>query len=500
MSTVRATRLPPRVGAVVACCALSVGAQGPSEESAALLEQGRRAYAVGQYAVALSTFTEATRSTDTAIATPAKHGVVRTALRTAEFALARRVVEGLLADGARDGALLALHGDVSWAHGLFDDAEEAYEAATRASTSLMDAHRGLAQALASRGLFERALAEAGTALSLDPEDAELRAVTGSIYERLGRYTDAAAAYEAYAARLPSSERVAASTARGRAHFLLAFRGRRPLEVEPWGAGLSRPVPFKLVNHKVVLQGRLNGAAVDFVLDTGAERTAITPDVALRAGVRTQGSTFAAGVGRSAWRRVALARVDTLEVGPLRVRHVPVAVRAPARGGAPRWQGQTLSPLALGVSVVVDYPRKEVRFGRQLPVDASDLALPMRMHRLPLVRGTLNGGRQAAFIVDTGGEVISLNGEVAESLDVRAPRHIPLRVQGLEGVDESAFLLPGVDLDIASISYRRIGVAVLDLRSPSVLLGFQVGGIVGHMFLADRRVSFDLARSELRLSR
>ena len=75
----------------------------------------------------------------------------------------------------------------------------------------------------------------------------------------------------------------------------------------------------------------------------------------------------------------------------------------------------------------------------------------------------------------------------------------MRVQGLEGLDESAFLLPGVDLDVASIAYRRIGVAVLDLRSPSVLLGFQIGGIVGHMFLADRRVSFDLARSELRLS-
>jgi hypothetical protein len=180
--------------------------------------------------------------------------------------------------------------------------------------------------------------------------------------------------------------------------------------------------------------------------------------------------------------------------------VPVAVRAPARGGAPRWQSQTLSPLALGVSVVVDYPRREVRFGHDVQVEPGDLALPMRVHRLPLVRGTLNGGRAAAFIVDTGGEVISLNGEVAGLLDVRAPRHIPLRVQGLEGVDESAFLLPGVNLDIASISYRQIGVAVLDLRSPSVLLGFQVGGIVGHAFLAGRRVSFDLERSELRLSR
>ena len=448
----------------------------------------------------LTAFTEAARSADPALATDAKRGMARTALRTAEFALARRVVDGLLAEGPGDAGLLALHGDVSWAYGLFDEAEAAYEAAAQASTSRMDAHRGLARALASRGLLQRALAEAGTALALGPEDAEARAVSGSIYERLGRYDDAAAAYDAYADRLPSSERIAVGTARVRAQFLRAFEGRTPLEVEPWDEGLSRPMRFKLVNRKVVLEGRVNGVPVDFVLDTGAERTAITPDVALRAEARPQGSTLAAGVGRAAWRRVTLARLDRLEVGPLRVRNVPVAVRAPARGGAARWQSQTLSPLALGVSVVVDYPRREVRFGHDLPVDANDLALPMRMHRVPLVRGTLNGGRQAAFIVDTGGEVISINNEVAVSLDVRAPRHIPLRVHGLEGVDESAFLLPGVDLDIASISYRGIGVAVLDLRSPSVLLGFQVGGIVGHAFLADRRVSFDLARSELRLSR
>ena len=91
---------------------------------------------------------------------------------------------------------------------------------------------------------------------------------------------------------------------------------------------------------------------------------------------------------------------------------------------------------------------------------------------------LNGGRPAAFIVDTGGEVISLNADVADSLALRPARRIPLRVYGLEGLDSSAFLLPGVDLDVASIALRQIGVAVLDLRSPSVLLGFQIGGIVG----------------------
>ena len=47
------------------------------------------------------------------------------------------------------------------------------------------------------------------------------------------------------------------------------------------------------------------------------------------------------------------------------------------------------------------------------------------------------------------------------------------------MDANAYLLPGVDVDFDEIEYRNVGLAVLNLRAPSVLLGFQVGGIVGH---------------------
>jgi hypothetical protein len=68
------------------------------------------------------------------------------------------------------------------------------------------------------------------------------------------------------------------------------------------------------------------------------------------------------------------------------------------------------------------------------------------------------------------------------------------------MDVDAFLLPGVNLDFDEIEYRNVGLAVLNLRAPSVLLGFQVGGIVGHRFLSEYRVAMDVARSELRLDK
>ena len=81
-----------------------------------------------------------------------------------------------------------------------------------------------------------------------------------------------------------------------------------------------------------------------------------------------------------------------------------------------------------------------------------------------------------------------------------PRRIPLRVHGMSGMDADAYLLTGVNVDFDEIEYRNVGLAVLNLRAPSVLLGFQVGGIVGHWFLGGYRVSLDMDRSEVRLEK
>ena len=73
--------------------------------------------------------------------------------------------------------------------------------------------------------------------------------------------------------------------------------------------------------------------------------------------------------------------------------------------------------------------------------------------------------------------------------------------GSSGWDTEAFLLPGINLAFdAGIQYRNFSVIVLNLDTPSALLGFQVGGIVGHRFLSNYRVGIDLERSMLRLKK
>ena len=125
---------------------------------------------------------------------------------------------------------------------------------------------------------------------------------------------------------------------------------------------------------------------------------------------------------------------------------------------------------------------------------------MRVHRLAMVRGLLNSKHPTYFVVDTGGEVISISSETAQTLPASPFRRIPLRVWGTSGWDREAFLLPGMSLDFDRIEYRNFSLVVLNLRAPSLLLGFQLGGIVGHKFLASYRVTMDLAASELRLQK
>src|SRR5688500_14257297 len=437
----------------------------------------------GRYAEALSAYDAVTRADDAALADRARKGKVRSALRIAEFRVAREEAEHF-AGRVDDGEASALLGDALWSMGLFDEADPEYARAIAINPESSRGRYGAARSLAMRSRLDEALRLTQATLASAPRDSDLHALAGSILERLNRFDEAATAYDSYAALLPAGEATAITTARARADFLRSFTGRVPLDLDARDARGVHTVPFKLVRNKVVLEGRLNGQSVEWVLDTGAERTGISHELAFRGRVRAVTTTYTAGVGRASLRQIQLGRADTQEIGRLRIRNVPVSIRNPVANGAPRWQGERLSPLALGLSAIVDYQKRQVVLARRLPDETAAITLPMRMHRLPLVRGTLNDEHPTYFVVDTGGEVISISADTATALRMPPTRRIPLRVFGLSGPDESAFLLPGVDLDFEDIAFHKVGLAVLNLRAPSVLLGFPVGGIVGHRFLGE----------------
>jgi predicted aspartyl protease len=327
-----------------------------------------------------------------------------------------------------------LYGDSLWAAGLFDESDELYQAALELNPQSSRARFGHARSMATRNRLDEALNEALAASAASPRDAEIHHAVGAIYERMNRFDEAANAYLNYINLLPNRDRSEkAAWSRAQVRFLKAFEGKIPVQMDEETATRRHTVPFKLVADKVIVQGRVNGERQqDFVLDTGSEEIVISRQTAQRAGVQPITYTLSAGVGEVGLRGLQLGRLNTLEIGTMKVHNLPVLIKSPALRGLPKREGESFSPLALGMSMVIDYHRRQLTLARDLEVEEADFKLPMRVHRLAMVRGTLNGQYPAYFVIDTGGEVISISADVAESLTMTPRRRIPLKVYGTSG--------------------------------------------------------------------
>jgi len=504
--TVRGLTAAAMAAALVAGLTLVGQARGlvPSQAADVEIQIARKLFAQGDFPAALVLFREAEKyAPELDQRRRALTGIVRSALRVARFGLAMRTGAELASLQPQDGDAVALYGDALWASGLFPEAEQQYRHAMELNPKTARALNGLALLAAARSQLDRAMTDAQAARALDPDGQQIQHTVGMIYERMHRYADAADAYEQYVDLLPNKDRsLKAVWARAEIKFLRSFKDRQPFATDAADQDALHTVGFRLVNHKVIVRASLNGKPdQDLVLDTGAEQTVISEATARDLGLKPVTFTLSAGVGDIGLRGLQLARLDSLRIGPFTVHNVPCVIKNPALKDVPTKAADSFSPLALGLSMRIDYARHELIFGRHLPHESDAVQLPLYLNRLATVRGTINGGHPASFVVDTGGEVISISEAMAGTLGypADAPR-IPLKVYGTSGWDRDAFLMPGVDLRFAGIRYRNFPVVVLNLRAPSVLLGYQLGGIVGQQFLSKYRVTIDLERSVLALTK
>jgi tetratricopeptide (TPR) repeat protein len=491
------------VAVALAAASFTLYAQAiPQSQSAEIQRQlGDEFLAEGRYQDALEAFQHALPIAGPDDLRAVRSGLVQSALRVAEFDLARTEAEKLVAASPKSPEAVALYADALWASGLFEEAEIRYRDTLAVAPDLARGHHGLARALAARSKLSEAMDEAQTALRLAPRDLEVHHTVGAIYERMHRFEEAAGAFSNYVNLLPNKDHSEkADWSRSEIKFLRSFGQRVPYEMDPSPDDQVYTIDFRLMNEKVVVRAKVNdGSFQDFVVDTGAENTVISRPTAQRLGITPITYTLSAGVGDVGLRGLQLARINSLELGLLKLRNVPCLIKDPPLRDLPVKEAESLSPLSLGFSMVIDYKTKKITFGKHLPQEATDFNLPLRLHRLATVRGTVDGVHPANFVVDTGGEVISISRATASAIGRSEPtRKIALKVFGSSGWDKDAFLLPGVDLSFDLIKYTNFPVVVLNLNTPSALLGFQLGGIVGHKFLSKYRVGIDLENSVLRL--
>lgn len=478
----------------------AVEALAPTDTPEIQLQLGHLLYGDGRFSEALTAYEQAVGSTEPRVRHPARLGLVRSALRIGSFQKARSAAEVLREEQPSDALALAVYGDAMWSAGLFEEADRGYQEALAASPDEARAHNGVARVLAARGRFDEALEHSQRAVRVEPREADFHHTLGNVYERLGRYDHAATALSSFINLLPKGMAdPRAPWAMAELKFLMSFGTKAPYEF------VSSPeqvytLPFRLENEKIIIQGRVNGSRPhDFIVDTGAELSTISRITSEKEGVTPITYTVSAGVGEVGLRGLQLGRIDKLEFGALRVKQVPCIIKSPALQDLPVPEGESFSPLAMGLSVSVDYGRRVMTLAKRLPASGpADVTMDLWMNRLATVRGMVGDGHPRSFVVDTGGQVISISTDTARALPPVELRKIALKVYGASGWDREAYLMPGVDLAFDAIRFPKMSVVVLNLRAPSVLLGYELGGIVGHRFLSKYHVTIDLQKSELRL--
>ena len=429
-------------------------------------------------------------------------GEVKGILRMGGFESAVDEAAALLESVPGNPQAMAVLGDALWAAGRFVEAEITYDKVLALDATEPRALHGRGRSLAAKRQLTAALADVRAAVTRDPGEEAYLYTLADVLEQMRRYPEAAEALARYEAVMPDAKSSnAARWAHAQAELLRRFGTATPFDID--GPEQTFTMPFRVENGKVLVKASINGRpAIDVVVDTGAEHASLTPDVARasRGDALTVIPTAGIGEREVGFRDLQMGRIERLDIGPLHVKNVACFIKAPALTNVPITETQGFAPLALGLSVTIDYASQVLTMARQLPADAGGLRLPLRMQRLAMVNGSVNS-KLAAFIIDTGGELgLVVSGRVAEGVNADpALRRIPINVYGTAGKDRNAFVLPFVDIFFGrGVAMPQASVAVLNLDAPSWLLGIDIGGIVGHSFLSKYKVTFDLQRGELAL--
>ena len=320
----------------------------------------------------------------------------------------------------RDPESMTLYGDALWASGLFEEAEAQYRDALALAPELARGHHGMARvarrAQPARRGDERGAggAAAVAARSRDPPHRrhDLRAACTSTRRR-------PAPTRNYVNLLPNKDHSEkADWSRAEIRFLRSFGQRVPFEMRSRHRrpALHRRLPAGERQGRRARQGQRRARRRTSSSTPASENTVITRPTAQRLGITPITYTLSAGVGDVGLRGLQLARIDSLELGSLKLRNVPCLIKNPPLRDIPV-EGNR-EPVAARARLLDDHRLQDAQAHlRQAPAGRAEATSSCRCGctawRRCAARSTAT--HLANFVVDTGGEVISISQATATAL-------------------------------------------------------------------------------------
>src|SRR3954462_12829010 len=130
--------------AILVAASLVIGADAtpPSQAAEIQMQLGDILFSEGKFLDSLDAYRNALKVASPDNVRKPRMGVIASALRVAEFDLARAEAEKLFQSDPRGPEAMALYGDALWSMGLFQEAGQKYKDALAAPPQLARGHHG----------------------------------------------------------------------------------------------------------------------------------------------------------------------------------------------------------------------------------------------------------------------------------------------------------------------------------------------------------------------
>jgi len=244
---------------------------------------------------------------------------------------------------------------------------------------------------------------------------------------------------------------------------------------------------------------------DFILDTGAGTSLLTPELAKKLEVKIVGSKDGQSAGGTV--AVSLAKADSLAVGDARIDDVDLGIVDLAHVGktiGAKIDGDLGYNFLKHFRVTINYRDCEIRFEDPKRIESFDRGakteVPIRLASpakpLLLVDAHLNGRGPFQFAIDTGTSTTAITPQLADELGLASSPVGPGTTAGAQvqvrAGNVKSFQLGGAKID-------NMTVVVADFfEMLSAAIGAKLDGIVGYNFLRDYKVAIDYPGETLTL--
>jgi predicted aspartyl protease len=424
-------------------------------------------------------------------------------------------VEARLTSSPNTADTVAFRGEVEYRKGHFDQASELYRSALQLNEKTARAHFGLGKLALARLKIADANRYFARAIELDPKEPLFRFYFSEAL-MLGKKTKEADRQLQEYLKLNPADPDRVPMARAILDISNAFEGAELGQIE----APNQPSPIRLqrMMNFFFAEVMINGQGpYRFLVDTGATQTVLSEKVSATLGLKKIATNLMYGVGGEGKLESSVYRADSLKIGDVTVRNVPVGtlsnpLLALVMDGI-------LGPSLLSDFVItIDYPSSQIELSRNTlpspsgrgwpegPGEAigTGAVVPVWCFSGLLLTGVeVNDKYKGNFLIDTGADVTLLAYSMANNLGVTkdtpgASLNIP--IGGIGGLDDGVLVVQSVNLKTPFESKHFDTMMAIELRAMSSLIQTELSGVLGYDALKDYRVTLDYQKAEVRLSK